>query len=119
MSFDFSVSILESMRISSSAGSDRFCASSITSSTIRPAARSLTRNSPNALSIAGLLMPAGSMPRSIIAASSSSRGSNSVFMTRATVVRSSTLRSSVCSSVVLPEPIAPVITTKPAWVSIP
>ena len=69
--------------------------------------------------MAGLLMPAGSSPKSIIAASISSRGSSSVFITRATVVWLSRSRSSVCSSVVLPEPIAPVMTTKPAWLSMP
>ena len=45
--------------------------------------------------------------------SSSSRGSSIVFTIRPTVVWLSRPRSSVCSSVVLPDPISPVMTTKP------
>jgi hypothetical protein len=51
--------------------------------------------------------------------SSSSRGSSMVFTTRATVVWLSRLRSTVCSRVVFPDPISPVTTTKPAWLSSP
>ena len=51
--------------------------------------------------------------------SSSSRGSSIVFTIRPTVVWLSRLRSSVCSSVVLPDPISPVMTMNPAWLSTP
>ena len=86
ISFDFSVSRFDSIRISSSAGRPRFCASSITSSTSRPAARSSTSRVARSRSSAGLLVPDGAMPRSMAIASSSSRGSSSVFIRRTTVV---------------------------------
>ena len=118
-SLDFSVSRLDSIRISSSDGSVRFCASSMASSTERPALRSRTRNSPKSFNICGFDLPVASRPTSIMADSRSSRGSSSVFITRATVVWLSRPRNSVCSTVVFPDPIAPVTTTNPAWVSMP
>ena len=66
-----------------------------------------------------LAPPVGSRPKSIMIVSSSSRGSSIVFTIRPTVVWLSRFRSSVWSSVVLPEPISPVMTMNPAWLSTP
>jgi hypothetical protein len=51
--------------------------------------------------------------------STSSRASSIVLTSRATDVRRSMSRNVVCSSVVLPDPMSPVITTKPACPSTP
>ena len=64
----------------------RFCASSMTSRTRRPARRWSTRYCARSRRSSGLLRPAGSRPKSIMIVSSSSRGSSIVFTIRPTVV---------------------------------
>ena len=118
-SFDFSVSKFDKRRISSRACGVRFCASSTTRSDALPCVRCWTRKSASSRSSIGFDLPFGSKPKSIAIASSSSRGSRIVLTSRATTARSSSRRSSVCNTVVLPAPISPVTTMNPTRFSMP
>src|SRR5688572_7363571 len=112
--FSFVVSTPDSRRISSSTRFERFCASSTISITFRPAAYCSTRNWLRVAISSALRILKGVNPNCTSTACRNSIGETCVWATWATTTSLSSSRRNVSSSVVLPEPISPVITTKPS-----
>ena len=112
--FSLVVSMPESMRISSSTRSDRFCASSTISSTLRPAAYCSIRKLFSVVSSSAFFMRNGLKPNCASSVCRNSITETWVWLICATTTSLSSSRRKVSISVVLPEPISPVMTTKPS-----
>src|SRR5262250_1266923 len=112
--FSLVVSTPESRRISSSTLFDRFCASSTISSTRRPFAYCSTRNSLSVDSSSAFFMRNGWKPNCTSTLCRNSMADTCVWLICATTTSFSSSLRKVSISVVLPEPISPVITTKPS-----
>src|SRR6201987_5276609 len=112
--FSLVVSTPESMRISSSTRMDRFCASSTISSTLRPAAYCSTRKLLMVLISSALRILKGEKPNCTSTACRKSIADTWVWLICATTTSAGTSLRKDSISVVLPEPISPVITTKPS-----
>ena len=112
--FSFVVSTPDSRRISSSTRFDRFWASSTIRSTLRPSAYCSTRNWFSVAISSALRILNGVNPNWTSTACRNSIGETCVCATWATTTSFSSSRRKVSSRVVLPEPISPVITTKPS-----
>src|SRR5215470_7332813 len=112
--FSLVVSTPESMRISSSTRMDRFCASSTISSTLRPAAYCSMRKLLRVLMSSPLRILNGENPNCTSTACRKSIAETWVWLICATTTSAGTSLRNDSMSVVLPEPISPVITTKPS-----
>ena len=115
-SFDFSVSRFDSIRNSSSAAETQILRL-VDDQQDQPTLRGHRRGTAQGREGGAVCCVRRSSPKSIMIVSRSSRGSSIVFTMRPSASGESRPRTSVCSSVVLPDPISPVITTKPAWLS--
>src|SRR5215468_1036983 len=112
--FSLVVSTPESMRISSSTRMERFCASSTISSTLRPAAYCSMRKLLSVLISSPLRILKGEKPNCTSTACRKSIAETWVWLICATTTSAGTSLRKDSMSVVLPEPISPVITTKPS-----
>src|SRR6516162_1755359 len=112
--FSLVVSTPESMRISSSTRMVRFCASSTISSTLRPAAYCSMRKLLRVLMSSPLRILKGENPNCTSTACRKSMAETWVWLICATTTSAGTSFRNDSMSVVLPEPISPVITTKPS-----
>src|SRR5947208_4104059 len=108
------VSTPDSRRISSSTRMVRFCASSTISSTLRPAAYCSTRKLLTVLMSSALRILKGEKPNCTSTACRKSMAETCVWLICATTTSAGTSLRKDSISVVLPEPISPVITTKPS-----
>ena len=112
--FSLVVSTPESMRISSSTRMERFCASSTISSTRRPAAYCSMRKLLSVLISSALRILKGEKPNCTSTACRKSIAVTCVWLICATTTSEGTSFRKDSIRVVLPEPISPVITTKPS-----
>src|SRR6516164_2611095 len=112
--FSLVVSTPESMRISSSTRIERFCASSTISSTLRPAAYCSIRKLLSVLISSPLRILKGEKPNCTSTACRKSIAETWVWLICATTTSAGTSLRKDSMRVVLPEPISPVITTKPS-----
>src|ERR1700680_1697423 len=108
------VSTPDSRRISSSTRMVRFCASSTISSTLRPAAYCSIRKLLTVLMSSALRILKGAKPNCTSTACRKSMADTWVWLICATTTSAGTSLRKDSISVVLPEPISPVITTKPS-----
>src|SRR6266853_2110880 len=108
------VSTPDSRRISSSTRMVRFCASSTISSTLRPAAYCSIRKLLTVLMSSALRILKGEKPNCTSTACRKSMADTWVWLICATTTSAGTSLRKDSISVVLPEPISPVITTKPS-----
>ena len=108
------VSTPDSRRISSSTRFDRFCASSTTSRTLRPAAYCSMRKVLIVAISSAFFILNGVNPNWASRVCRNAIGESCVWLIWATTTSLSSSRRKVSISVVLPEPISPVITTKPS-----
>src|SRR3984893_17902985 len=108
------VSTPDSRRISSSTRMVRFCASSTISSTLRPAAYCSIRKLLTVLMSSALRILKGEKPNCTSTACRKSMADTWVWLICATTTSDGASLRKDSISVVLPEPISPVITTKPS-----
>src|SRR6185436_3241556 len=107
-------SMPDSSRISSSTLSDRFCASSTISSTLRPAAYCSMRKLLTVAISSAFFILKGEKPNCTSTDCRNSTAVTWVWLTWATTTSESSCRRKLSISVVLPEPISPVMTTNPS-----
>ena len=112
--FSFVVSTPDSSRISSSTRIERFCASSTMSSTLRPAAYCSTRKLLIVAISSAFFILKGEKPNCTSTACRKSIAETCVWLICATTTSAGISFRKDSISVVLPEPISPVITTKPS-----
>ena len=112
--FSFGVSIPDSSRTSSSTVWVRFCASSITNTSLRPASYCSTRNSLRVASSSAFFILNGLKPNCTSTDCRNSSEDTWVWLICATMTSFCSSCRKVSISVVLPQPISPLITTKPS-----
>ena len=112
--FSFVASMPDSRRISSSTLSERFCASSMISSTLRPAAYCSMRKLLRVAISSAFFILKGENPNCTSTDCRNSTAVTCVWLICAMTTSESSWRRKLSMSVVLPEPISPVITTKPS-----
>src|SRR5215469_3078057 len=112
--FSFVVSTPERRRISSSTRIDRFCASSTMSSTLRPAAYCSMRKLLIVAISSAFFILKGEKPNCTSTAWRKSIADTCVWLIWATTTSVCTSLRKDSMSVVFPEPISPVMTTKPS-----
>ncbi len=112
--FSFVASMPDNMRISSSTFSERFCASSMISSTLRPAAYCSMRKLLSVAISSAFFILKGEKPNWTSTDCRNSTAFTCVWLICAMTTSESSWRRKLSMSVVLPAPISPVMTTNPS-----